>query len=338
MIGNWRFWLVAPIIVVVVVGVVIVAAVMIFGGREPDFDEAMLQLTGKPEVGSVQRISIDRELMPADFDRYGLLVLPEGYDGYSRGPMEQERREPLPLVLSLHGYSSHFMGQDAYFGLSELMESYEFALLLANGKRDDRGNRFWNATEFCCGITESKPDDAAYLTALAEAAGQYMNVERVFVAGMSNGASMAYRLACDGMPGLAGIVAVSGSSFSDPERCKSAGPISVLHIHGTKDETILIGGGSNPEIGKGSYPATREVTSRWARRAGCGLGVEVTGPSLDIDAGVDGVETRVLRYGMGGCSGGLSVELWEMQGSSHIPELSDDFGERIIEWMLEGSR
>ena len=134
-------------------------------------------------------------MVPADFIRAGLLAMPEGY---YKGP------EALPLVVSLHGYGGDFMEQDAYFGLSDLMGEYGFALLLANGTRDDEGLRFWNATDLCCGVSERKRDDAGYLRALVEAAGEYVNVERVFVVGMSNGGFMAYRLACDGMPGLAG--------------------------------------------------------------------------------------------------------------------------------------
>ena len=202
------------------------------------------------------------------------------------------------------------------------------------GRGDDEGNRFWNATDFCCGVSGNKPDDAGYLKALVEEATQYVNVERVFVVGTSNGAFMAYRLACEGMPGLAGIVAVAGSSFEDPARCESASPISVLHVHGTEDDVVQISGGSNPEIGEGSYPDARNVAGRWARRAGCGLGVEATLPKLDIDTGVDGAETRVFRYGMGRCPNGVSVELWEMEGSGHVPELSEDFGQRMMEWML----
>ena len=314
---------------IVALGVVIVAAVIISGSGEPDFNEAMFQLFRKPGVGSVQRVSVGIEPLPFDFNRYGLLAMPEDY---SRRPVEQ--REPLPLVLSLHGYGSHFMEQDAYFGLSELMESYDFALLLANGMRDDEGLRFWNATDFCCGVKDSNPDDAGYLKALVEAAAQYVNVERVFVVGMSNGAFMAYRLACDGVPGLAGIVAMAGSSYSDATRCDSARPVSVLHIHGTEDDVVQISGGSNPEIGEGSYPDARKVAERWARRAGCGLGVEVTPASLDIDEGLDGAETRVARYGMSRCLGGVSVELWEMERSGHVPELSGEFGRRMMEWML----
>ncbi len=190
-----RVWGVAVGVVALGVAVVVAVAVFVFGGGEPSLDEAMRRLAGKPGVESVQRVSIVRPVIPADFIRPALLAMPEGY---YKGP------EPLPLVLSLHGYGSDFMEQDAYFGLSDLMGEYDFALLLANGTRDDKGNRFWNATDLCCGVSERKPDDAGYLRALVEAASEYVTVERVFVVGMSNGGFMAYRLACDGMPGLAG--------------------------------------------------------------------------------------------------------------------------------------
>ena len=123
----------------------------------------MGQFVRKPGVGAAQRVAIDLPTIPLGFDRYGLLAMPEDY---TQGSLAQ--REHLPLVLSLHGYCSHFMEQDDYFGLSELMGEYDFALLLANGTRDDEGNRFWNATDFCCGVSESKPDDAGYLKALME--------------------------------------------------------------------------------------------------------------------------------------------------------------------------
>ena len=307
---------------VVALGAAIVAAVIIFGDNEPDYDDAMRQLVSKSGVGAVQRIGLGR---PA------LLAMPEEY---SQVPLEQ--RGSVPLVLSLHGYSSHYMAQDSYFGLSELMDSHHFALILPNGTRDEEGNRFWNATELCCGVSDSRPDDVAYLKGLVAEAAEHVNIERVFVVGMSNGAFMSYRLACEGMPELAGIVAVAGSSYSDPARCDSARPISVLHIHGTEDETIRIEGGSNPEIGEGSYPAAREVAERWARRAGCGLSATVTPQNLDIDERVGGSETRVIHYGASGCQDGLSVEFWEMEGSSHIPRLSDEFGQRIVDWLLEG--
>ena len=301
---------------VVALGAVALGVVILIGEqREPTYEEAAQELT--EEGLTVHTIGGDR---PA------LLVLPSRYDPQT----------PLPLVLSLHGYTSHYMSQDSYFGLSALVNSHNFALILANGTKDDNGDRYWNATNFCCGITDSKPDDATYLTNLVDEAAGLVNVDRIFAAGMSNGASMSYRLACESLPGLTAIVAVAGSFYSDPARCASARPVSILHIHGTDDNVIEIGGGSNPNIGEGSYPAASEVVRRWAQRAGCDLSGAENLPSLDIDAGADGDETSVIRYGSG-CRDSLVVEYWEMESSPHAPRLAPDFGQRILAWLFDSS-
>ena len=297
-------------------GAVAVVAVMLLDEyREPTYEEAAQELT--EEGLTVHAIGGDR---PA------LLVLPSGY----------VPQTPLPLVLSLHGYTSHYMFQDSYFGLSPLVKSYGFALILPNGTRDENGKRFWNATDLCCGVTDSKPDDVAYLTGLVEEAAERVSVDRVFAAGLSNGGFMSYRLACESLPGLAAIVVVAGSSFSDPTRCASAGPISILHVHGTGDDIVKIEGGSNPDLGEGTHPDARELARRWAERAGCDLSGAEKLPNLDIDARADGDETSVTRYGSG-CRGNLVVEFWEMESSPHVPRLTPDFGRRILAWLFDSS-
>ena len=315
---------------VVALGVVLIIALFILGQGEPTFDEAMLQLVEESGV-SVQRIP-GADIVQMRAHRPALIVLPSEY--YS---VPLDERSSIPLVFSLHGYSSHYMDQDSYFGLSRLVNSYNFALVLADGTQDDLGNRFWNATNFCCGIADTKPDDVVYLTGLVEEAAEHVNIDSVFVTGMSNGGFMAYRLACEGINGLAGVVVVAGSSFSDETRCDSASPVSVLHVHGTADEVISFEGGSNPDIGWGNHPAARDVVHRWARRAGCDLPEAETLPKLDVDRAVDGGETSVTRY-QSGCQDGLVVEFWEMDSSSHVPRLADDFGELILGWMFGGLR
>lgn len=322
-----RMPLTAIAVNVVALGAVVV---IILSQGEPTFDEAMLQLVEESGV-AVQRIpgtGVDhrRDSRPA------LIALPSGY---YRGTLDE--RPSIPLVFSLHGYSSHYMDQDSYFGLSRLVNSYNFALVLSNGKRDDKGNRFWNATDFCCGVTDTKPDDVVYLSGLVEEVAEHVNIDRVFVTGMSNVGFMSYRLACESFPGLAGIVVVAGSSFSDETRCDSASPVSVLHVHGTADEVISFEVGANPDIDMGNHPAARDVIHRWARRADCDLSEAETLPNLDIDKAVGGSETSATRY-RSGCRDGLVVELWEMDSSSHVPRLADDCGELILGWMFEELR
>ena len=301
---------------VIALGAVVVVTVVLVGEyQEPTYEEAAQELA--EEGLTVHTIGGDR---PA------LLVLPSGYDPQT----------PLPLVLSLHGYTSHYMFQNSYFGLSALVNSHNFALILPNGTKDDQGDRFWNATDFCCGVIDSKPDDVAYLTGLVEEAAGRVNIDRVFATGLSNGAFMSYRLACESLPGLTAVVALAGTSFTDPARCASARPISILHVHGTDDDVVKIEGGTNPDIGEGSYPGASELVRRWAQRAGCDLSGAENLPNLDIDARADGDETTVTRYSSG-CRDNLVVEYWEMESSPHVPRLAPDFGRRILAWLFDSS-
>ena len=207
-------------------------------------------------------------------------------------------------------------------------------MIIPNGVKDDRGKRAWNATEFCCGISDSRPDDVAYLTGLIEETASQVAIERIFSIGLSNRGFMSYRLACESLPGLSAIVALAGLSYPEQERCASARPVSVLHIHGTDDEVVSIDGGTNPQIGEGSFPGAKELVRRWAERAGCELSAAEDLPRQDLDTKVDGSETRVTRY-TSGCHSDLVVEYWEMESSRHVPSLAPDFAERILAWLFD---
>ena len=304
----------------VALGAAVIFAAVIVGDfvdliNEPTLEEAARDLTDD-----------GLSVLTIGGDRPGLLVLPSGHDPQS----------PLPLVLNLHGYGAHYMFQDSYFGISSLVNSHNFALILPNGMRDEEGKRFWNATDLCCGRSDSKPDDVAYLSGLVEEAGERVSIDRIFAVGLSNGGFMSYRLACESMPGLTAIAVVGGSSFTDPARCASARPVSVLHVHGTGDTVIKFEGGTNPGLGEGSHPAARELNQRWAERAGCDLSLAENLPNLDIDTSAGGDETSVTRY-RSGCRDNLVVEFWEMEASPHVPLFADDFGQRILAWLYDSS-
>lgn len=256
-------------------------------------------------------------------DRPATLKLPMGYDSMGS----------LPVVISLHGYSGNPAGHDAYWGLSERVDVDNFALILPAGTRDSSGVRFWNATDFCCDFFESGVDDVAYLSNLIEEAGEYIQVDRIFSVGHSNGGFMSYRLACEGLPGLTAIAPLAGASFLDPTRCEEAPPVSVLHIHGADDDIILYAGTT---IGTG-YPGAEDMVGRWAERAGCDLSSAEELSPIDIDNAHDGAETDRIRY-REGCQDGITVELWRINEGSHGPWLTSDYAERLIDWLLNESR
>ena len=255
-------------------------------------------------------------------DRPATLTLPDGYDGNT----------PIPLVMVLHGFTGNAGWTDNRFGISKRVNADDIAVVLPNGTRDPEDQSFWNATEFCCNFHGSTVDDVAYLNSLVEDAAEHMEVDGVYLIGLSNGGFMSYRMACESMPGLRAIAAVAGTSFEDPTRCDGARPISILHIHGTSDGTIRYGGGGRR--GGASYPGAEETVHRWASRAGCDMAAAETMASMDLIEGLPDEETDVTRY-HSGCDHGLLMELWTIENGPHVPTFDPDgFGARVVAWFL----
>ncbi len=236
---------------------------------------------------------------------------------------------PLPLVLVLHGYGASGALQAAYFGLDRLAEEEGFFLLAPDGTPSD-GGRFWNATDACCNFVGSDVDDVAYLSSLVEEVVAEYDVDprRIFVIGHSNGGFMSHRLACERPDLFAGAFSLAGAQWSDQARCKPTSRISVVQAHGTNDATILFEGGA---VGLGGYPSALETISDWTTLNGCTGTLSATGPSVDLDASVDGDETT--QRTVGGCPTGIAVELWEMKGSGHIPSFNASFPAAAWGWM-----
>ena len=258
-------------------------------------------------------------------DRPATLTLPSGYTAGT----------PIPLVIVLHGYTGNAGWTDRYFGISRRTNEDQIAVILPNGTRGPDDRSFWNATDYCCDFYQSGVDDVGYLNSLVEEAAEHMQADGVYLVGLSNGGFMSHRMACESMPGLKAIASVAGTSFEDPARCEGARPISLLHIHGTADNTIRYDGGGR-RGGDVRYPGAEETVRRWAARAGCDLQAAETMPSLDLVRVLPSEETDVARYGSG-CGNGLKVELWTIENGPHVPGFNPaDFGARVVEWFLAG--
>ncbi len=247
---------------------------------------------------------------------------------------------PLPLIVLLHGFGSSGEQQNAYFKLSSLVDAYGFVLATPDGtaSKDDvfgmSKPRFWNATSACCNFLDMKVDDSAYLGKLIEKVqGKYeIDPRRIYFVGHSNGGFMSYRMARDHAGTVAAIASLAGGD--DPEApATNSAPVHVLQIHGTSDETILYGGGELQ--GRGGYTGAEKTVALWAQRNGCGDSTAAVG-TLDLDAALDGAESKVTRHT--GCRAGGSAELWAIEGGSHVPGFTDHFGPQVVEWLLARSK
>jgi len=249
-----------------------------------------------------------------------------------RVPPSYDPDVPTPLVLLLHGYGANGNWQEAYFQFQPLADQYGFLYAHPDGTVDAAGYRFWNATDACCNFYGSGVDDSGYLLSLVDEIKAQLNVDagRVFFVGHSNGGFMAYRMACDHPETIAAIVSLAGATFADPADCSPGVPVRVLQIHGTADATILYGGGLIYGV---PYPGAVETVEQWAAFDGCDpIGTPMP-DSLDLVADIPGDETIVYRYDTG-CDPDGSAELWSIQGGSHIPSLTANFGPLVIDFLL----
>ncbi len=181
-------------------------------------------------------------------------------------PPSVDRHRPSPLVVMLHdaGGSADSISETTQFDREATASGFIVAY-------PDSLRGTWNAG-FCCGSAPRELiDDLGFLTRLLEQleAGYRVDPERIYVAGVSNGAVMAYALGCELGDRLAGIASVAGVMLL--ENCVPHGPLSALEIHGTADPLVPYQGGPMPEfIGAAApSPPVPAVAERWAELNGC---------------------------------------------------------------------
>jgi polyhydroxybutyrate depolymerase len=248
------------------------------------------------------------------------VFVPSSYDG----------SVAIPLVVLLHGYTTSGDMAESYLELQPLAEERGFLYAHPDGSKDRMGQRFWNATDACCDVFSAKVDDSAHLMALIDNAQKTYNVDakRIYVVGHSNGGFMAYRMACDHADRIAAVVSVAGATFADTKQCTPSGPVNVLQIHGTADEVIDYQGG---QIDGHAYPGATATAATWASYNGCRPTPEMSGTPVDLEAKIAGAETSVSLFA--DCPTGGAVELWTVNGGSHVPTISSTFSSRIIDFL-----
>jgi polyhydroxybutyrate depolymerase len=170
-------------------------------------------------------------------------------------PAQLSRQTPVPLVIMLHGgFGSGSQAQNSY-GWDDMADRQGFVVAYPDGI-----GHSWNAGGICCGPALRKNiDDLGFLTRLIDVVSKSENIDpgRVYLTGMSNGAAMAYRYACEGSYPIAAIGPVAGSfSYS----CPKPHPVSVVAIHGLDDQHIPFTGGSGGKgVTNGSWISVQQT-------------------------------------------------------------------------------
>jgi polyhydroxybutyrate depolymerase len=141
---------------------------------------------------------------------------------------------------------------------------------------------------------------------LAELERRYaVDRKRIYFTGISNGAMMSYRVACEMSDQVAAISPVEGALNV---ACHPSSPVSVLIFHGTADHLVPFDGGTTPfQIGdKRSDNSVAGAVEFWVKRDGC-----LAAPKHEETA-----EVHIDKYLE--CEGGSGVSLYAIQGGHHI--------------------
>lgn len=163
-------------------------------------------------------------------------------------------------------------------------------------------------------VVRNSQDDVGFLRQLIATtqAAYGTDPKRVYVAGMSNGAMMALRVACQ-MPEVAAIAAVSGGlPVQWKDDCKPAHPISVLGIDGTADPIVPYGGGGVYNNRNGDVLSAVDTLATFARADRCNESPLGDTPSPPVADGTSHEDTRWLH-----CKGDAEVRLLTIDGGGH---------------------
>ena len=161
-----------------------------------------------------------------------ILHVPPSYNG----------KVAAPLVIVLHGAVQGAANAQQMSGMSSLADQQNFIAVYPNGT----GRLVtWNAGN-CCGYAQRENvDDIAFLRALVAKLQKNYSIDarRIYVAGISNGAMMSYRAACEMSDVVAAVAPVEGAQNVP---CKPSAPVSLIVFHGTADRLVPYNGGSTP--------------------------------------------------------------------------------------------
>jgi polyhydroxybutyrate depolymerase len=236
-------------------------------------------------------------------------------------PSSYSKSVSLPLLIALHGRGGN--GESMILvtrkGFDNMADRDGFIVVYPDGiemnwndgrmdeEANDRAHR-------------ENINDTGFISALIDTLIKDYNIDpkRVYITGISNGAIMSYRLACELSDKITAIAPVDGSIPNMLlHECSPTMPVSVLAINNVNDPLIPYEGGEifgHFHIVKlGMVLSVKESIMFWVNQNKC-LAAPIIAEEPDRDP-KDG--TRVTRTDYGGGIKGTEVILYSVDGGGH---------------------
>jgi len=239
----------------------------------------------------------EHSITSAGAERAYLLYLPESYSGAA-----------VPLVFSFHGSGGVPRRQVETSRFDELADIHGFAVAFPAGAFTNSVTaRSWNAN------VDEGVDDVQFVRDMIDDIAGMVNIDRtrIYTSGMSGGARMSSRLACELSDVLAAAAPVAGLQY--PDGCTPKRSIPIITFHGKADPV------NQYFVSKDSRPYWRmgveTALDKWRQADGC---------SLDNDA--DRLSQEVTVYRWSDCDGAAELEFYLIDNGGHTWPGSADRG------------
>jgi polyhydroxybutyrate depolymerase len=183
-------------------------------------------------------------------------------------PKSYRPDRPTPMLLALHGGGgdADYQADDSKYRLISKSEQAGFIAVFPNGYSRLGGVlATWNAGSCCAAAVRNNVDDVGFIRSVIARVERQASIDprRIFATGMSNGAMMSWRLACEA-PEIRAIAPVEGTD--NTAACRPAHPVPVIEFHAANDEMVNFNGGPGPNsvtrVNFTSVPATQ---AKWVR-------------------------------------------------------------------------
>ena len=227
----------------------------------------------------------ERKVMVNDQERTYRLHVPPGLGSV----------QSVPVVFAFHDHFDDSSSMQLLTGFNDISDKASFLLIYPEGIDNS-----WNAGTCCGAAGTNNVDEAAFIRQILADLRTVVNIDtrRIYAMGFSNGGALVYRLACEMSDTFAAVASVGGTLLSSP--CQPSKPISVMDVHGLKDDVAPYEGG-----GDFNSPPVEELIHTWAQLEDC-----TDSPQVDK-------ENIITHTHYTSCKAGTAVELYAIEEGEH---------------------
>lgn len=204
--------------------------------------------------------------MPGDY-RFSFV-----HDGITREYLVHVPRSfrgaQTPMLVALHGGGgdADFQADDSKYKLISKSEAAGFIAVFPNGySRFPNGMlATWNAGACCGAAQKGDIDDVGYIREVIHRVERQASVDsrRIFATGMSNGAMMSWRLACEA-PEIRAIAPVEGTD--NTATCKPTRAVAIIEFHAADDPNVPFNGGVGVGPSHTDYISVPATQAKWVQ-------------------------------------------------------------------------